>query len=370
MKIAIDFREGAELQRAGKGEYVFEVTRHLPQALPAGHEIILVIESGQTIPPELSNYRTQVFPHWFGLWHILVAAWLTLLRPADLYWASTSVIVPALAWGVPTITTIFDFSAWRFTWHHHRLATIVERVLARVAYRRSRHLLAISEFTKQEANHWLNIPARRITVTPLAVDHASFRPRKLSSSEAQTLRSRYHLPEKFILYLGTLEPRKNLSRLIQAYGMIQDKIVPTKLVLAGVPGWFSESILSRAKQNPNVYLPGHIARSDRPLLYNLADAFAFPSLYEGFGLPPLEAMASGVPVIAGNVASLPEVVGEAGVLVAPKNIDALSLALIEVLVPGHATQLREAGLVRAQLFTWQQTAKLTAQVFTNHDNSN
>ncbi len=370
MKVAIDFREGARQQRAGKGEYVFELTRHLLDALPGDVQVILLLESGQSSPFPAHRCTVKTFPRRLGLWHWTVACWLTIFRPVDAYWASSSVIVPALAFRVRMITTIFDFSAWRFPSKHHRLATLLERSFAGLAYRRSSHLLAISEFTKQEAVRWIDLNPDRITVTPLAIDHSIFLPRHLSLSVTTTLRTKYHLPERFILYLGTLEPRKNLLRLIAAFSQTKASISPTKLVLAGSPGWFSEKIIAAAKRDPDIVLPGYISAADRPLLYNLASVFAFPSLYEGFGMPPLEAMASGVPVIVSTTASLPEVVGEAALMVDPKDTPALAAALHQ-LCRSEAEQgrLRQAGLSRAHQFTWGRTALLTSQIIIQYGKS-
>ncbi|MGQ0603952.1 MAG: glycosyltransferase family 4 protein, partial [Anaerolineales bacterium] len=181
------------------------------------------------------------------------------------------------------------------------------------------------------------------------------------------VRRQYKLPARFILYVGTIEPRKNLNTLLEAYAVLRRSLPDVGLVIAGGKGWLYDDFFARLRAlslEPHVTLTGYVPEADLPALINCAEVFAYPSVFEGFGLPPLEAMACGVPVIASNASSLPDVVGEAGLLLAPKDVRAWVEALSGVLVnPALRDDLRARGLRRAQSFTWQAAAQKTLAVY-------
>nr|AQS30492.1 hypothetical protein [uncultured bacterium]AQS31017.1 hypothetical protein [uncultured bacterium] len=353
MKIAIDFREATHPTRAGKGEYVYQLVRAwLISGFDA--ELVLLIHAGQTVNLPAGKWRVQSFSQsvW---WHWQVMWWLRR-RPVDVFLATLSFIVPALTSAVPVITTLFDFTAWRFPRTHLSKAIWLERIFANRAFKRSVHLLAISEFTKQEAMNLCGVASAQITVTPMAAAE-QFKPLLADP----VVRTKYHLPKNFILYLGTIEPRKNLEQLIKAFNQIGPRFPEVALVLAGGAGWQSESTLRQA--NNRIIFPGYITDNDRPAVYNLADIFVFPSLYEGFGIPPLEAMACGVPTIVSDRASLPEVVGDAAIKVSADNPGALAEAMAKLLSSADLReQFRQAGLRRVREFGWRRTAELTWQI--------
>jgi glycosyltransferase involved in cell wall biosynthesis len=176
----------------------------------------------------------------------------------------------------------------------------------------------------------------------------------------ETVRRRYNLPRRFILHVGTLEPRKNLVRLMEALRAIADREPETALVLVGGKGWLYEDIFAGVERlglAGKVIFPGYVAEADLPAVYNLAAVLAYPSLYEGFGIPPLEAMACSVPVVSSNSSSLPEVVGDAALLVEPTDSDALASALLRALSDNDLRQtLTKRGLARAAAFSWPAAA--------------
>jgi glycosyltransferase involved in cell wall biosynthesis len=224
---------------------------------------------------------------------------------------------------------------------------------------RARRVLADSENTGRDLVELLNVPAEKISVVPPGVGR-EFRPVR-DTVHMNEVRARYHLPQWFILFVGTIEPRKNLARLISAYGQLRRHTgLPHALVLAGNPGWLNEGIYEQVGKeglNEHVLFPGFVADADLPALYTLADLFAFPSLYEGFGIPPLEAMACGTPVVASNNSSLPEAVGRAALLVDAEDVDGLADAMARVL--GDATlraRLADMGRAQAARFTWSAAA--------------
>ncbi|MDO8512212.1 MAG: glycosyltransferase family 1 protein [bacterium] len=225
------------------------------------------------------------------------------------------------------------------------------------------HLITISECSKRDIVRLLQVDPAKITVTPLGVD-SKFKP--VSEIEKIAMREKYRLPEKYILYLGTIEPRKNVARLIRAFNKVAGNI-PHSLVLAGKWGWSYEDVKEEIAKSPfkdRIISLSYVESEYLPSLCSAASIFVFPSLYEGYGLPPLEAMACGTPVITSNVSSLPEVVGDAALTVDPLDEDALSKA-IERLALDTALQneLSEKGLARAKQFNWDKTAEMTLGVY-------
>ena len=203
----------------------------------------------------------------------------------------------------------------------------------------------------------------RIRVVPWGVDIAP-----VHEADVVAARERHGLDRPYVLFVGTIEPRKNITALLRAYALLRERYrVTTGLVLAGGVGWQSEQIFEEVEQldlTDHVTFLGRVNNGDLLYLYNLARCLAHPALYEGFGLTPLEAMASGTPVVVSNVSSLPEVVGDAGLLVDPNDVEDLAVALQRVLTDDalHAT-LREKGLARASVFSWQRAAQETMAIY-------
>jgi len=364
MKIAIDFREAAKPTRAGKGEYIFQLVKALIR-LQTDDQLILLVEPHQNFSLPAGRWTAKAVP-WSGLfWHLWVAGWLEFCRPIDLYFSPTSVIVPTLVRSVKVITILHDFTVWRFPAYHFSKAIMIERWLMPLTLRASNHLVAISQFTRQEAISLFKVPDQKLTIVPAAKGE-QFSVSVPTPATISALQTKYHLPNKFLLYLGTIEPRKNIKRLIAAFQAAVEPETDTSLVLAGGRGWSAQQLLADA--GPRVITTGYIDDSDRPLLYNLALALVFPSLYEGFGLPPLEAMACGTPVITSRTASLPEVVGDAALLVDPTNTAELTQAIRQLLSsPQLREELRQKGLIQAQKFTWAISADITHRLFHTYD---
>lgn len=225
-------------------------------------------------------------------------------------------------------------------------------------------IIAVSEFTKQQLVDVLGLPESKITVVYQGIDSKRFHP-DLSETHLRDVRNRYGVPGEYIFYCGTLEPRKNVERLIGAWERMEHRI---PLVIAGKPGWKYRSIFNRAKRSVRgrqIQFLGFVAEADKPALYKLAAVTSFPSLYEGFGLPVLESMAVGTPVVTSQVTSLPEVCGSAGVLVDPYNETSIAAGL-DAVVGDRALRaaLAAEGLIRAKQFSWDNTAEQTLAVLT------
>jgi len=235
-----------------------------------------------------------------------------------------------------------------------------------LTYEKAAKIIAISENTKKDIMSLLKIPEEKIVVIHSAVGQ-EFKPMVDTGKIAQ-VKNKYATGRKYILDVGTLEPRKNLPFLVKAFNLaIKKGEIEHNLVLTGKKGWYYEGLFNLIKElnlEERVILPGYVADEDLPALYNGADLFCFPSLYEGFGFPPLEAMSCGTPVIAAKNSSIPEVVGEAGILLTLQSEDLWAENIIQVLNNSSlAKSLRDKGLAQAKKFSWDKTARETVRVY-------
>ena len=266
---------------------------------------------------------------------------------------------------VPTITFIHDLSHIRYREYHPKeRVEYFDRYLQK-NIEKSAKIITISEFTKKELIDLGLCDEQKIEVIYNGVDE-KFRP--IGKSEFAKIASRFDIGYKsYFLFVGTLEPRKNLSTLLQSYLLYLEKSQnPLPLVLAGGIGWRSEyfdDILQKALDSGYVKRLGYVVEEELIALYGGARAFIFPSLYEGFGLPPLEAMACATPVIASNSSSIPEVVGDAGLLIDPLDVDAFCQALLQIEIDDESCKmLSQKGLQRAKKFNWKNSAKSLQKV--------
>ena len=225
-------------------------------------------------------------------------------------------------------------------------------------------IIAISHHTKNDIIQHFKIPEDKIKVIHLAANK-NYKP--LQGDKINKIKQKYDLNCPFILYVGGLAPNKNVKRLIQAFYKLKKQGINHKLILTGVKRWKYKSIfetIEKLNLQKDVIFTGYVPDEDLPALYNAADLFVYPSLYEGFGLPPLEAMACGTPVITSNTSSLPEVVGDAGIMVNPYDVDELANKMYEVLTnDGLGEELSKKGLERAKLFSWKKCAEEHLKVY-------
>jgi glycosyltransferase involved in cell wall biosynthesis len=257
------------------------------------------------------------------------------------------------------VVTIHDASPLDHPeWFTRQFAKVYQAILPCVA-RTAKVVITDSEFSRSRLlQHIPGIDAK-INVVLLGVD-ARFRP--VSPAETAQIRARYNLERDFVLFLGSIEPRKNLRNVLLAWAQVSQHFPNIDLVVAGAGGNAFRSV-ELEPLPARVHFMGHFADQDLPALYGAAMAFVYPSFYEGFGLPPLEAMASGVPVIVSTALALREVVGDAGIFVDPHQPDQIATALKRLLEDGDLRRdLRVQGLVRAGLFTWERTAQQTARI--------
>lgn len=364
MHILID-GNSLENGKAGIGHYTYNLIRELAGILGGNEQLNvgvrreLLAKSGVLDIEDISILPTV--EHKYSKYSPFSSRWM---KEFDLYHQPN--FIPHIFPG-KTVCTVHDMSYRLFPQYLLKHRAIALRAFER-RLRQANRIITDSKHARGEIIDLLRVPEDRVTVTYLGAG-PQYRPFSISDERRMDLRARYNLPEDFLLYVGTIEPRKNLERLIEAYYVYkrEEPNSELKLVLAGGKGWLYEGICTRVQElhlEQDIVFTGYVDGEDLPFLYNMAIAFVYPSLYEGFGLPPLEAMSCGTPVISSNTSSIPEVVGEAGILIDPYKVNDLAAAIYKV--AGSVSlqdELSRKGLERAQLFSWKKCAEETFQVY-------
>ena len=363
MKISIDVHSLENKKWAGKEHYVNNLVKEL-SLIDSNNQYYLYLRKDIALNLP-SNFKKRIirFPNF--LWHLAVSIDLLFVK-SDFYFAPTSYIVSALKLFTPTIIVIHDLVSFIMPAKHNKKARILEKLFMGISCKRAKYVIAVSENTKKDLIKIFKIKSNKIIVIPEAPE-SRFHLVEDQNMIKKVL-NKYDLPANFILSVGTLEPRKNLVRLIEAYrDLLNAGLTKHTLVIVGKKGWYFEEIFTKVKQlklEKNIIFTGYIDDMDIHFLYNAASCFVYPSLYEGFGLPVLEAMSCGCPVITSDNSSLPEVAGGAAILINPNSSseikDKLYLVLSNVSL---REKMRQAGLDRAKMFSWAHTAKKSLEVF-------
>lgn len=290
-----------------------------------------------------------------------------LLERLDIFHGLDESGIPLFCKRRKYVVTIHDviplMFPWAFPWKHRLVSRFA---LSRVG-RQADVVIVPSSASKEALLRYLSVDEGKVVVIPWGCED-QFRP-KGNGASLDLVKQRYRLPGRYILFLGTLEPRKDVVTLLQAYAQICDRPLAAnvKLVIAGGPGWGDEDVRAACASlqlTDHVIFTGFVEEDHLPDLYRGAALFVYPSLYEGFGLPILEAMACGVPVITSNVSSMPEVAGQAAILVEPRQPQALADAMASVLGDDQRRDtLRHLGLERARQFSWERVARQVLAVY-------
>jgi len=364
MRVAIDARK---LHDFGIGTYIRNLLRHLARTDHSTEYVLLCGEADLGVAAQLGpNFRAVLEPSPnYSLREQVHVPWVLRRERPDLYHAPHYVLPAGVR--CPSVVTIHDCIHLMFPQYlPNRLAYAYARAQMWSAARRSDCILTVSEASKRDILHLFNVRPEKIVVVYNAIDsHFANTP----SEEAVTrVRERYQLDHKFVLYVGNIKPHKNLVRLIEAFDELRrGDLEDLKLLIIGdqisrLPAL--RRAVHRHKLHKQVRFLGYVGDDQLAILYRLASVFVFPSLYEGFGLPPLEAMASGTPVVTSNVSSLPEVVGDAAVLVNPYDVDAIVDGLRRVLTdPVLAADMSRKGIERAREFSWERSVAKTWAVY-------
>jgi len=352
---------GASYRSAGIHHYIEQLLRHLPAAAP-DLRFTVFVGAGRPDMPGAVVQRTRLpttRPPVRILWEQFAQPVAVARARPDLL-HSLAFVSPMLS-PTPTVVTVYDLSFHITPERFPPAQRLYLRTLTGVSCRRARRVLAISESTRADVIRLLRVPPERVDLAYPGIEPA-FQP--LPAADVAAFRARRDLPARFVLYLGTLEPRKNLTTLLAAFAQLRAEQPDLHLVLAGGRGWWYADLFRQVQAlglEALVYFPGYLPADELPLWYNAAAAFAYPSAYEGFGMPVTEALACGCPVVTTTVSSLPEAGGDAAWLVPPQDASALAAALGQALLPDPAR--RASGLSHAARFTWANTAAQTAAAY-------
>ncbi len=367
MHIAIDVRSLMEGRHSGVEEYTIRIINALSRVAASNtYHLFYSSQKGVKLP----KFRENVVVHAFRYPNKLFnTSQLICSRPRwdrmlpvkpDVVFVPNPRLAP-LSYGVPLVTTIHDLAFERFPefltvkrriWH----ASIRPRLLLQ----NSDHIIAVSGHTKEDVVNMYGIDSQKISIVYSGVFHATHH---ATPVDVQRVAHSYALPEKFLLFIGTQEPRKNITGVIEAYDAIAHA-VPHHLVIAGEHGWKTKHLIAAITQSPHrnkIHTIGCIAEEEKSALYAAADLFVYPSFYEGFGFPPLEAMLAGTPAVVSFNSSLPEVVGQWATMVDPYNTSQLASVLQEMLL----TPTRVPEHVRAEIkekYSWDRAARQTIEI--------
>jgi glycosyltransferase involved in cell wall biosynthesis len=357
-------------RNAGSSAYIYHLLQRLP-AIPTNHQFFVFTNAGQAALPVVSPTRFCLVGSHFKtekpanrvLWEQLGLPVQVARKHLDLVHGTLNVL--PLARRVPGVVTIHDVSFLLFP---DRFLPAKRRYLAtftRWSARGAKRVVVSSRNTGRDVVRLLGVAQERVQVVYLGVEDQL---RKQPSAESlQRFREEHDLPEQFFLYVGTLEPRKNLVRLVEAYAHARRGGVEWPLILAGAKGWMYEEIFQRVQDlqlQAWVRFPGYVLHEELPLWYNAASVFVYPSLYEGFGLPVVEAMACGCPVLTARNSSLPEVAGDAAILVDGEDTMALAGGLMQLAGDDRLrADLRARGLIQSAQYDWDNTAAQMVRVY-------
>lgn len=356
-------------RQAGVSRYIEFLVRALPRVAPEDEFVVFTGPNAgvdlAAFPADLrwqaSRFPTER-PEARILWEQLAGPFALRRERIDL--AHGPVNVAPLMAGVPTVVTVHDLAFRVYPEQYPALKRRYLDVLTRLSVRRATRVITVSENTRRDLLRFYRVPPERVVTVPNGVD-SLFTP-VTDPLALAAFRRRHDLPEDFILFVGTLQPRKNLLTLLRAYARVGEQL-DLPLVVAGGKGWMYEPVFDEVRAlgiADRVIFAGYAEAEELPLWYSAAKVFVYPSLYEGFGLPVLEAMACGTPVITSSTSSLPEVAGDAAVLVDPMDVEAMGEALVEVVADAELRErMRERGLAQARTFSWERTARETVAVY-------
>ena len=366
--IAVDV-SAAVHHRAGLGRYAESLLRALVAQSPDRYALFYNRERGVEPPEGLEHLPSHTVAWGYKPWRMLV--WLgqlgrigfdRLVPGTSLFHATEHLLLPLSS--IPTVLTVHDLIFRHLPEHHKSLNRWYLNLTMPLYCHRATRIITVSEFTRRDLIAAYAIPEEKITVI---YEAASPRFRPQSEAVVARVRAQYGLPARYLLFVGTIEPRKNLTRLLSAFEAIHAEGLSDALVIVGQRGWLYGDFFSALEQSPAqraVILPGFVPDPDLPGVYAGAQALVLPSLYEGFGLPVLEAMACGTPVACSATSSLPEVAGDAALLFDPRDTDEIAVALRRVLSRGDLREaLADLGTAQAGRFSWRRVAAETQSVY-------
>ena len=366
MHIAIDGYEANSDKLVGVGTWASEIIKHLYKIDSQNEYTIFLPALPANLPKQRENWHYKVIPS-KGFWtftSLPFGIWTT--PDIDVFFSPTHYI-PRFV-NTRRIVSIMDLSYL----HYPRLFRQKDRYQlknwTKYSIKNAAKIITISHFTKSEIIKYYSIPEEKIVVAYPGLNETYHNPK--SQNPSVDIKSKYHILGDYILFVGTIQPRKNISRLLDAYVLAVNKCgnETIKLILVGKKGWLYEEIFQKAKKlnmsNKIIFLD-FVPDSDMPYLYKNAAAFILPSLYEGFGIPVIEALSSGVPTVISDTTSLPEVGSDASIYIDPENIDSIKDGIIKAitLTPVKKAEMVKRGYRQASKFSWTNSAKIVLNTF-------
>lgn len=365
MKIGLDGNEANIKDRVGSGVYAYELLKEFAKNKNYYFTVYLKEKPLDDLPKETANFKYRIFGP--------KKLWTRFALPLNLTFGSKPDIFFSLGhYGpqfskVPYVVTIFDLSYLHFPELFKKDDLYQLTNWSKHSIEKARHIFAISNSTKDDIVKNYKVPPSKITVTYMGYDK-KFSPQP--ESLVEKTKSKYKITGDYIIFIGTLQPRKNIDRLLKALRNLNiDSKSALQLIVVGKKGWLFDSIFQEVKDLnliSSVIFTDYVSQEDLPALISGAKLYVLPSLYEGFGIPVIEAQACGVPVVVSNTSSLPEVVGESGILIDPKNVDSIADGIKKALDQETRSVLVRKGLENIKRFSWQECAQKTLQVLEGH----
>lgn len=373
MIIGIDGNEANVKQRVGINTYAYELLKNfvrLQDVKKGKHHLIVYLKEKPLpdMPKETQNFKYKILPGG-GFWIVIRLMPYLWRNPdkIDILFTPSHYTVPFAP--IPRICSIMDLGYLKFSEQFRKKDFWQLKVWSAISIFVSKAIIAISNATKDDIVRHYPFSKEKVYAVYLAYNSNKFN-MGISDENVRRVKNKYSIVNDYILYLGTLKPSKNIEGLIEAFSLITDHWPQVTLVISGKKGWLYDSIFKKVENvglSDRVIFTGFIAEEDKPALIKGAKVFVTPSFWEGFGLDALSAMAVGTPVVAANVGSLPEVVGNAGILVDPKDPKSIAVGIQEVLSASKKKYNRmvAAGLLRVKDFSWEKTAREILRIITN-----
>ena len=365
MKIGLDGNEANTENRVGSGKYVYELIWQLSQNKQSfstnkkyEFEVFLKQNPFPDLPKESTNFNYKIFGPKFLWTQFALPLHLTFGKRPDLFF-SMSHYGPRFS-PVPYVIAIFDLSYLHYPELFNKDDLHKLTNWTKYSIKGAKHILAISKSTKDDIVKNYAVDPEKITVTYIGYDKKLFKHQ--SEEKIQSVKKIYKISGDYIIFVGTLQPRKNLERLIESFFRLTHQL---QLVIVGKKGWLYDSIFKKVKDlgiEKKVIFTDYVPDNDLPSLICGAKAYILPSLWEGFGIPVIEAQACGVPVVVSNVSSLPEIVADSGILVDPEKTDSIANGIKKSLDAKTRTDLVKRGFENIKRFSWEKCAKETLEV--------